>query len=270
MNSSTYTHPVDQLLSHGDPRHQREWPNYLDLALSSQHIPELIRMLTDEELIYADSDSLEVWAPLHAWRALGQLRAIEAIDPLLEQLHSLDDDHDDWIGEEYPDVFAMIGPAAIPTLTKHLAADTYGLWARVCLGHALANIGNAFPEARKPCVENLTQLLSKWAYNDPTLNAFLINYLTKLKAVESLETIRKAYQDDCVDLSVLGDVEEAEIYLGVRQRRSTPKPRLGWMLDRHEGTQESACTMTPRKIGRNEPCPCGSGKKYKRCCLNKP
>jgi tetratricopeptide (TPR) repeat protein len=23
------------------------------------------------------------------------------------------------------------------------------------------------------------------------------------------------------------------------------------------------------KVGRNEPCPCGSGKKYKRCCLAK-
>lgn len=23
------------------------------------------------------------------------------------------------------------------------------------------------------------------------------------------------------------------------------------------------------KIGRNDPCPCGSGKKYKQCCLNK-
>jgi len=23
------------------------------------------------------------------------------------------------------------------------------------------------------------------------------------------------------------------------------------------------------KVGRNDPCPCGSGKKYKRCCLNK-
>lgn len=23
------------------------------------------------------------------------------------------------------------------------------------------------------------------------------------------------------------------------------------------------------KIGRNEPCPCGSGIKYKKCCLNK-
>lgn len=24
-----------------------------------------------------------------------------------------------------------------------------------------------------------------------------------------------------------------------------------------------------KKIGRNDPCPCGSGKKYKKCCLNK-
>jgi len=24
-----------------------------------------------------------------------------------------------------------------------------------------------------------------------------------------------------------------------------------------------------KKIGRNEPCPCGSGKKYKKCCINK-
>lgn len=22
------------------------------------------------------------------------------------------------------------------------------------------------------------------------------------------------------------------------------------------------------KVGRNEPCPCGSGKKHKKCCLN--
>ncbi len=24
-----------------------------------------------------------------------------------------------------------------------------------------------------------------------------------------------------------------------------------------------------KKIGRNDPCPCGSGKKYKNCCLKK-
>ena len=26
---------------------------------------------------------------------------------------------------------------------------------------------------------------------------------------------------------------------------------------------------TEPKIGRNDPCPCGSGKKYKKCCLGK-
>jgi len=25
----------------------------------------------------------------------------------------------------------------------------------------------------------------------------------------------------------------------------------------------------PLKIGRNDPCPCGSGRKYKRCCIGK-
>ncbi|NLC12153.1 MAG: hypothetical protein GX767_07880, partial [Firmicutes bacterium] len=24
--------------------------------------------------------------------------------------------------------------------------------------------------------------------------------------------------------------------------------------------------ITVKKVGRNEPCPCGSGKKYKKCC----
>ena len=31
----------------------------------------------------------------------------------------------------------------------------------------------------------------------------------------------------------------------------------------------SRAALAPRKTGRNEPCPCGSGKKYKKCCLNK-
>ena len=28
-------------------------------------------------------------------------------------------------------------------------------------------------------------------------------------------------------------------------------------------------TMRKAKVGRNDPCPCGSGKKYKNCCLDK-
>jgi preprotein translocase subunit SecA len=31
--------------------------------------------------------------------------------------------------------------------------------------------------------------------------------------------------------------------------------------------EHSSSIPKKRKVGRNEPCPCGSGKKYKKCCL---
>jgi uncharacterized protein YecA (UPF0149 family) len=33
---------------------------------------------------------------------------------------------------------------------------------------------------------------------------------------------------------------------------------------RHSGLSESPPSRP--KVGRNEPCPCGSGRKYKKCC----
>lgn len=32
---------------------------------------------------------------------------------------------------------------------------------------------------------------------------------------------------------------------------------------------KSKIVVNENKIGRNDPCPCGSGKKYKKCCINK-
>jgi preprotein translocase subunit SecA len=37
-----------------------------------------------------------------------------------------------------------------------------------------------------------------------------------------------------------------------------------------KATGEQAAPRGQGKTGRNEPCPCGSGKKYKKCCLNSP
>jgi preprotein translocase subunit SecA len=31
-------------------------------------------------------------------------------------------------------------------------------------------------------------------------------------------------------------------------------------------TQKPAPVRAAKKVGRNDPCPCGSGKKYKKCC----
>ncbi|MEH0157491.1 YchJ family protein [Limibacter armeniacum] len=34
----------------------------------------------------------------------------------------------------------------------------------------------------------------------------------------------------------------------------------------HSGKLDPKEEVNPHKVGRNDPCPCGSGKKYKKCC----
>jgi uncharacterized protein YecA (UPF0149 family) len=41
-------------------------------------------------------------------------------------------------------------------------------------------------------------------------------------------------------------------------------------LSEVEARPETTVNQVRRvKIGRNDPCPCGSGSKFKRCCINK-
>jgi preprotein translocase subunit SecA len=43
------------------------------------------------------------------------------------------------------------------------------------------------------------------------------------------------------------------------------KPREAYANSPEEQQQRTVVRQSP-KVGRNDPCPCGSGKKYKKCC----
>ncbi|WP_204661666.1 SEC-C metal-binding domain-containing protein [Fusibacter tunisiensis] len=48
------------------------------------------------------------------------------------------------------------------------------------------------------------------------------------------------------------------------------KPRLKPLPDQpfvYKSDEQN--DVKKEKVGRNDPCPCGSGKKYKKCCLGK-
>lgn len=49
-------------------------------------------------------------------------------------------------------------------------------------------------------------------------------------------------------------------------RRQPAQPRQAIRYNRGEGADAAQPVTRGKKIGRNEPCPCGSGKKYKKCC----
>jgi uncharacterized protein len=39
-----------------------------------------------------------------------------------------------------------------------------------------------------------------------------------------------------------------------------------WLPLRHAVRERDTAQRLKAKVGRNEPCPCGSGKKFKKCC----
>jgi hypothetical protein len=217
-----YTDPVNRLLKYGKCEEIKGWPDYLKIGLTHEHIPELIRMVTDHKLLRADQNSLEVWASVHAWRALGQLRAEEAIKPLIGLFNDLSDH--DWASEELPKAVAMLGEKAIKPLREFLLDSSNKELARATAANCLEEIGSKNPSLKNDCISILVEYLDQSTIDAPTLNGLVIAYLMELKAVDSIDVIRKAFNNGNVDITVAGDLEDVEIQLGLRTKRETPQP----------------------------------------------
>ena len=270
-----YAGPVRHLLTIGktcsyDPA---EWPDYAaEFGLGREHIAELIRLASDAALHWGDSDSTGVWASMHAWRALGKLKAEASVAPLLAFLKTVEDD--EAAENELPVVFGMIGPAAIPHIAGFLA-DRSNPTSPVATAMAgLKEIVERHPECRGECVGILTRTLERHADSDPSANGFAVSALIDMAAVEAIDAMREAFRRKSIDISIAGDEEDVEIALGLRECRCTPAPRYailpaGWSPRRIADGFQRDIHASPRreKVGRNDSCPCGSGKKYKKCCL---
>ncbi|WP_404783981.1 hypothetical protein [Altericista sp. CCNU0014] len=216
MVQTTYAAPVDALLSVGEP-HGRKWADYLtQFNLTAADIPELIRMATDSDLNWAASESLEVWAPVHAWRSLGQLKAEAAIKPLIAIFNEMDDS--DWFREEMPEVFSSIGPTAIPDVAEFLANPKNMFSSRWMSAEILVQMEHKHPSARDECLSGLIQQLGQYSKNSRELNGALICALIDLEAREAAPFIEAAFSAKRVDTSMAGDWIEVQHALGSLSR----------------------------------------------------
>ena len=85
------------------------------------------------------------------------------------------------------------------------------------------------------------------------------------KGVMSVVLLGKDY-DVVVDQTA--NWGESEFTLTLKKGRQTEEDYdFDDEVDDH--LKEPTPTLTRQKVGRNDPCPCGSGKKFKKCCLKK-
>jgi len=270
MSFDTYNNPVAKLLTYGDCHDMdlHDWHNYPEtVGLTATDIPELIRMATDPTFWEPESDRLEDWAPIHAWRALGQLHAEAAIAPLTQLFQT--PDHD-WVTEELPRVYAMFGAAAIPVLADYLTNAEHETRARNTAVDCLLNIARSHPESRDACVAPMLQQLEAYAENDIDLNTILIADLLDLKAVEAAPLIEQAFAAETVDEFMVGTWAAIQVELGLKQETDfspealKPKipPEMAEM--RQLLAKIDAMNHKPQGFGTTKPQTVKQGKKKKK------
>ena len=213
MSVTDYSLPVSALLNCGRPKTtgRNRWPDYIETyGLTNEDVPELIQLATEEDLDW--DNEVECYAPIHAYRALGQLRAESAIEPLISLLGT---DDSDWFMEELPVAFGMIGSAAISALGDYLNSMEPSVWSRVAASGGLEQIASRHPQHRDECVALITDALSHHRQQPPELNGNLVGRLLDLQALESVDVIEKAYKEGPMDEMVCGSWARVQIELGL-------------------------------------------------------
>jgi hypothetical protein len=105
----------------------------------------------------------------------------------------------------------------------------------------------------------------------------LVSCCTDLYPEEVYPQIKQAFEEDLIDEWVIDlDFVDEHLALGREEVLSRLQDDRYRLIEDMIGELESWAGFQPpiqqqpvvkkKKIGRNEPCPCGSGKKYKKCC----
>lgn len=113
----------------------------------------------------------------------------------------------------------------------------------------------------------VAELASKFEMDEVTFAGFLDGINTSLKEELKLDDIEP-------DTTISMDIDFEKLYFNMLDAKAdwlyTLEQWDGILTEerRNEITKEYRISKmaVSNKVGRNDPCPCGSGKKYKKCC----
>jgi HEAT repeat protein len=229
------------------------------LALGSAAIPALIEILCDEDLANEDAPG-NGWPPIHAAKLLGDLKAREAIEPMLRVLAETEFDHviNGVLSRRLPEFGADVLEPALLLLEQASGDD-----GPLALVSVLAQIGvrddrifdaicNVFDD------DVIFGAMDFADYGDPRALPLLEEAIADFVPDFSHPIWRHDLNELLDAHETLGGVLDEDLRARV--------DAIDQLWEQHKAGSGRTST---RKVGRNEPCPCGSGKKHKKCCLGK-
>ena len=232
--------------------------------------------------------------PIHAIYLLGQLRAEESLDDILEVLSQGEEFLEFWYGDFLTgslwEPLFYIAERKLDRLKDFVLSPNIYAYVRSELSCCVSQIGLHHPERRSEVVEWYRGVFRRLAVATPDEGlvdsefiGLAISDVLDLRAIDILPEIRALFNLGYVNKGICGELDEVEREIAAPARK-TDKKKLLSIFERYKQTRkdlsgpddESDDTPEFRRItsvvtkdpGRNDPCPCGSGKKYKKCCLN--
>ena len=88
--------------------------------------------------------------------------------------------------------------------------------------------------------------------------------MNKLGTSKKPITLRVPTEERAAELHDFCDNRGWKVVIGIEEDKPEDISDLQRMMG--EKAENTKTIVNETKIGRNDPCPCGSGKKYKKCC----
>lgn len=266
------------------------------IARREESIPHLLGAL---EWASSQRDALKDDYILHhfALFLLAEFRERRALRPMVELFrHAAPfDDLNELAADNLPAIFASVAGEDLTPLHEIIEDGTANEWSRAACLRALGTLTLRGTMPREALTAYLGELFAGRLERIPS-QAWngLISVCVELRLTQFLPAIRQAYEDEVAD-QYFREPEDAEAEIQRPPLKIVPRhAEVGDSLiesaieemerwgcfdpkAQAEETEDvpyfpadySASTPYVRpfeKIGRNDPCPCGSGRKFKKCC----
>jgi signal peptidase I len=213
----------------------------------------------------------------------------------------------DTFSEQLWECLFVLGNHKLEAFRSYVFEPNHYCYARLIISETIAQIALYYPERRdevitwyKRLIEGIFEKENDETVIDTDWIAFIICDLADIGANELIPIVKELFVHGLVSEDVCGDFDEIakdfqnggaddkkkEIYENiflkydaiVNFRYDYKEPAFGEYIDdeqtgtfsqNNEENEIFSISNPLRTVGRNDPCPCGSGKKFKKCCLDK-
>tara|TARA_R110002050_G_scaffold138576_2_gene262399 strand:+ start:6449 stop:8065 length:1617 start_codon:yes stop_codon:yes gene_type:complete len=264
-----------------------------DIILRYEYFRELEEAgkLKEEECFFA----------CHAVYLLGELEADQVLDAILETFRQDSDFLQFWyfdlLTEDFWETLLKTGKNQLDKLQDFVLTPDLDTYARGEVVGSVSQLALHYPERRKEVIGWFDAVMGTVISANPDsgiidsdFNGFLVWEAVELQGVELMDKIEQLYESGYVTEGIAGSFEDIKKDIDRKpeyehKKEFTPIFEKYEELNRFKSSKNSKETVFPRydepiratpkpgaptpKTGRNDPCPCGSGKKYKKCCRNK-